>query len=218
MVFAACALIAIAVSGPSQETPASLAMKRAARVGEHFQALQEGGNATMPAVDGEPEAGSAGMPKINFSIDKIRFPTTWEAFRETFGIHLWWSLFVLCCAGLTWGYINYIRPRVSKEEVEGDEALLDENDVTANLVRMPYRPPTTTSLNMDEWFVRDLVLREVLSSLDIGVLGGRLCVVVTCQGAGWSHVCVTLACSGLVVLISQRTHTPMMIVALEDHA
>lgn len=49
-------------------------------------------------------------------------------------MHLWFTIFVVFCALLTWGYINYVRPRMHKEESDGDEALLDENDVTANLV------------------------------------------------------------------------------------
>lgn len=54
--------------------------------------------------------------------------------QQTFGVHLWFTIFVIFCASLTWGYVNYVRPRMQKEENDGDEALLDENDVTANLV------------------------------------------------------------------------------------
>lgn len=141
MIFAACVLVALAASSGSQSAPSSLAMKRFARQ----QELQAEGNETTLEGEGagEGEAAAGGMakvpamPKIDFSWDKIRFPTTWAALHQTFGVHLWFTIFVIFCASLTWGYVNYVRPRMQKEENDGDEALLDENDVTANLILIP---------------------------------------------------------------------------------
>jgi hypothetical protein len=62
---------------------------------------------------------------------------SWEAVQETFGAHFWWTMFVLFCAALTWAYVKFVRPRIHNEEPEGDEKLLDENDVTANLILIP---------------------------------------------------------------------------------
>lgn len=50
-------------------------------------------------------------------------------------MHLDWILFIIILAILCWGYVTYIRPRLDKREDE--EAILDENDVTANLLLMP---------------------------------------------------------------------------------
>jgi hypothetical protein len=88
MIFAACVLVALAASSGSQSAPSSLAMKRFARQ----QELQAEGNETTleGEGEGEGEAASGGMPKvpampkIDFSWDKIRFPTTWAALHVSF--------------------------------------------------------------------------------------------------------------------------------------
>jgi hypothetical protein len=88
MIFAACVLVALAASSGSQSAPSSLAMKRFARQ----QELQTEGNETTLEGEGagEGEAAAGGMakvpamPKIDFSWDKIRFPTTWAALHVSF--------------------------------------------------------------------------------------------------------------------------------------
>jgi hypothetical protein len=86
MIFAACVLVALAASSGSQSAPSSLAMKRFARQ----QELQTEGNETTLEGEDEGEAAAGGMPKvpampkIDFSWDKIRFPTTWAALHVSF--------------------------------------------------------------------------------------------------------------------------------------
>jgi len=84
MIFAACVLVALAASSGSQSAPSSLAMKRFARQ----QELQTEGNETTLEDEGGAAAGGMpkvpAMPKIDFSWDKIRFPTTWAALHVSF--------------------------------------------------------------------------------------------------------------------------------------
>ena len=68
-------------------------------------------------------------------LDKITFPTSWHAIRKTFGAHLDWA-FIIAILGLaTWAFVRYIRPKLPK--AEGSEFILDENDVTASLLKLP---------------------------------------------------------------------------------
>lgn len=143
MIFACCALLAIAVtSGNSNSAQRSVFATKAVATGApvHHSMLDDAPAATADASNStttsQVAAPAGGMGGLKFSIEKIKFPTTWEAFQETFGAHMWWTFFVLFLAVLTWVYVKYIRPRLAKDEAE-DHAELDENDVTANLLLIP---------------------------------------------------------------------------------
>ena len=64
-------------------------------------------------------------------VDKIKLPTSWSAIRKTFGAHLDWAFILAFLAFLTWAYVRYVRPKLPK--TEGENMVLDENDVTASL-------------------------------------------------------------------------------------
>ena len=87
-------------------------------------------------------------------LDKITFPTTWSAIRKTFGMHLDWAFLIAFLGLLTWAYVRYIRPKLPK--AEGAEFILDENDVTASLLKLPGEEEYFLELETDKttWLER----------------------------------------------------------------
>lgn len=106
--------------------------------------IQEQANSTFSANKLLPPALQGFVPHL----DKITFPTTWSAIRKTFGLHLDWAFFIAFLGLLTWAFIRYIRPKLPK--AEGSEFILDENDVTASLLKLPGEEEYFLELETDK--------------------------------------------------------------------
>jgi len=153
------AVIALAVqpsTSPTEMSTKSSAMVRVARsqqslAGEPTMQLDDDGTTTVDAAAiaanterSIQEANSTFSPNKLIPpalqgfvphLDKVTFPTTWSAIRKTFGAHLDWAFFIAFLGLLTWAFVRYIRPKLPK--AEGSEFILDENDVTASLLKLP---------------------------------------------------------------------------------
>uniref|UniRef100_A0A6T7XSN5 Uncharacterized protein n=1 Tax=Cryptomonas curvata TaxID=233186 RepID=A0A6T7XSN5_9CRYP len=103
----------------------------AGAVADAAQASIQEANATFSPNKLLPPALQGFVPHL----DKVTFPTTWAAIRKTFGAHLDWAFIIAFVGLVVWAFVRYIRPKLPKPE--GSEFILDENDVTASLLKLP---------------------------------------------------------------------------------
>jgi hypothetical protein len=152
MVFACGAVALLALSSSSSEqtnnNTASFAEKSAwlqeslAAHGPHFEmlngtsAVAAAGSAEMPSDSSGGSASSFDSAKILAMVQKIKFPTSWDSFQETFGAHLYWTLFIFFLALCTLIFVRFVRPRMSVDESDSF-ADIDPNDLASKIILVP---------------------------------------------------------------------------------